>query len=91
LLVFANTLAEAFGRSGGNFERCMTGDTMYDLFKGARDTAVSDLHSKQKRNARGDPNDRHQLTQRLDTQMTPIETKKRAKTDHRPISAVAGS
>ena len=69
----------------------MTGDTVDDLFKGARYAAVSDLHGKQKRNACSNTHDRHQLAQRLHAQMTPIETKQCAKTDHRPISAVSGS
>ncbi len=87
---FSDALVEAFGSPRGEFERRAAGDAVRDFFEGARDAAVGDLDGEQQRDAGGDPDDRHQLAQRLHAQVAPVEEQQRAQVaDHPPIAACA--
>ena len=88
--LFGDALFEAFGSPRGEFERRAAGDAVRDFFKGAGDAAVGDLDGEQQCNTGCDPHDGHQLAQRLDTQMTPVEEKQGSEVaDHPPIAVCA--
>jgi hypothetical protein len=76
---FSNRLVEAFRCSSRQFERCPAGYPVREFFKRSSDAPVRYLHGEQQCDAGRDPGYSHQLAQRLDAQMAPVEQEERPK------------